>query len=67
MARKDPTPQQAIHAHYSQWLGENVLERSAFNGGMFAFMVTSFGKARFEGLTEVEICSIIGGDRYVTR
>lgn len=65
MAITDPTSQQAIHAHYSQWLEENALERSAANGGMFAFMVTRFGKARFEGLKEDEICSVIGGVRYV--
>lgn len=64
---QDEMTQQSIHSHYSEWLEANSLERSGFNGGLFAFRITGFGQAKFEGLSEDEICSIVGGDRYATR
>ena len=58
--RKDPTPQQAVHAHYSEWLEATGRERSNFSGVLFARQVTELGRVRFQGMTEKEICQVIG-------
>ena len=60
MARKE---QQAIHAHYSEWLAATGRERSNFNGVLFARQVTNLGRDLFEGMPEDAICKVIGCDR----
>lgn len=58
--RKDSTPQQVIHAHYSKWLEATARERSYASGVFFAREVTNLGKDTFEGFSEGDICRVIG-------
>lgn len=64
--KADPTPQQAVDAHYREWLEATLRERSNFNGVLFARQVTNLGRDLFEGMTEEDICQAIGCDWRAT-
>lgn len=55
-------PEQAVREHYRKWLEATVRQRSDFNGVLFARRVTNLGRDRFMGMTELEICKVIGAN-----
>lgn len=60
---ENPTARQAVDAHYREWLKATGREHSNFTGVLFARQVTNMGSDLLEGMTEDEICNVIGCDR----
>lgn len=60
--RNNPLTRQAVLETYATWLKAHGLPRSPFAGGAFAREVTNAGRERFDGLSEEDVCEIVGGE-----
>lgn len=61
--RNTPLTRQAVLEAYAAWLKARGLARSPITGGAFAREVTNAGRERFDGLSEEDVCVIVGGDQ----
>ena len=59
----DPIRARNLSNDYAKWLLQEKRERTPASGKLFAKRNTTGGR-RFHGVTEAQICTIIGGDYY---
>lgn len=65
MTRSNALTRQGVLEAYAAWLKMHHLVRSPSVGSTFASQVTNAGRARFDGLSEEEVCTFVGGELHL--